>query len=183
MATLSFDQKKTLAAYECFFGTRYSTHSEKTSNTGTHVETQKMCYLLKVAGIEIGDFDYSWNFKGPFSPGLLALLRSIDRKDAEVSDFYEKASGKEQYLAGQLETIDELRKKLEIDVHQGQHVQWVEILGSLTYISRAMLPGAAFEAVNRRFIQEKAEYHDENTNRHAWELLEKANLLSARVAH
>lgn len=183
MATLSFNQKKTLAAYERFYGNRYSTHSGEENNTRMHVETQKMCYLLKVAGVEIGDFDYSWNFKGPFSPGLLALLRSIDRKDTEVLDFYERSSGKEQLLAGQSAKIDELREKLEIDTHQGSHEQWVEILGSLAYISRAMLPGATFEIVNQRLIQEKAVYCDENTNRHAWDLLEKADLLSVISTH
>lgn len=183
MATLDFDQKKTLVAYERFYGNRYNTHSEEINNTEIHVETQKMCYLLKVAGVEIGDFDYSWNFKGPFSPGLLALLRSIDRKDSDVLEFYEETSDKERFLSEQITKIDELREKLEIDAHQGQNVQWVEILGSLTYISRAMLPGATFEVVNRRLIQEKAEYCDENMNRHAWDLLNNANLLSTISAH
>lgn len=182
MTTLNFDQKKTLAAYERFYGNQYRTHSEQMGNTEIHVQTQKMCYLLKVAGVEIGDFDYSWNFKGPFSPGLLALLRSIDRKNAEVVDFYEKTSEKELFLSDQSAMIDELREKLEIDAHQKHHVQWVEILGSLTYISRAILPGASFEVVNQRLIQEKTEYNDINTNRHAWELLEKAQMLSTIVA-
>lgn len=178
MTTLSYDQKKTLVAYEHFYGNRYNTHSEEPNNTGMHVETQKMCYLLKVAGVEIGDFDYSWNFKGPFSPGLLALLRSMDRKNSDVLEFYEKVSEKEKYLSGQVSRIDELREKLEINKHRRDYVQWVEILGSLTYISRVMLPGAAFEAVNQRLIQEKSEYSDNYVNRHAWNLLNEANLLS-----
>ncbi len=183
MTTLNFNQKRTLAAYECFYGNRYVTHSEENSNTGTHVETQKMCYLLKVAGVEIGDFEYSWNIKGPFSPGLLALLRSMDRRDAEVLDFYEKSLGNDYLQSGQLSKIDELRNILEIDSHSGQHLQWVELLGSLTYISRAKLPGAGFKEVNQRLIQEKPEYGDEDTNQHAWELLSKANLLSTIATH
>ena len=177
MATLSFNQKKTLAAYERFYGNRYSTHSEEVNNTGMHVETQKMCYLLKVAGVEIGDFDYSWNFRGPFSLGLLALLRSIDRKESCVLEFYEDVSNKEKYLLGQTKKIDELHEKLEIEEHQTQKLQWVEILGSLTYISRAMLPGATFEVVNRRLVQEKTEYCDESVNRHAWDILNEAKLV------
>lgn len=42
MATLSFNQKKTLAAYECFFGNRYDTPAEGGGNTDIHVMTQKM---------------------------------------------------------------------------------------------------------------------------------------------
>lgn len=178
MAVLSFDQKKTLAAYERFYGLRYCTHSKENSNTGSHVEMQKMCYLLKVAGVEIGNFGYSWNFKGPFSPGLLALLRSMDRNDAEVLDFYEKTTKKDHFLSEQLDKIDELREKLEIDAHQEENEQWVEILGSLTYISRAMLPGADFKEVNQRLVQEKTEYCDVQKNRYAWDLLKAANLLS-----
>lgn len=183
MSVLSFDQKKILVAFERFFGNRYETHTEEKGNTNMHVETQKMCYLLKVVGVEIGDFDYSWNFKGPFSPGLLVLLRSIDRKDADVLEFYEKTAEKEKFLSGYGMKIDELREKLEIDQHQEKNIQWVEILGSLTYISRAMLPGADFDTVNKRLMQEKREYCDENMNRHAWELLNRANLLMTMASY
>lgn len=177
MLTLNYDQKKTLAAFERFFGSRYNTHAEENGNTSMHVETQKMCYLLKMAGIEIGDFSYSWNIKGPFSPGLLVLLRSIDRKDADVKEFYENADEKKKYLSGLETRIDELRKKLEIDKYYEQKEQWVEILGSLTYISRTMLPGADFEKVNERLIQEKSIYCNIDMNRHAWDLLNSMDLL------
>ena len=93
-----------------------------------HIETQKMCYLLKMAGIEIGDFDYSWNFRGPFSPGLLVLLRSIDRKATEVTEFYENSEEKEKLLDGLKTKIYELQKNLEIDKHLDQKEQWVEVL-------------------------------------------------------
>lgn len=183
MRELSFDQKKTLVAYEHFYGSRYNTHVGEVGSTGLHVETQKMCYLLKVAGVEIGDFDYSWNFKGPFSPGLLALLRSMDRNENVVQSFYGEQSEKESILSDCLTRIDKLRADLEIDEHQEQPVQWIEILGSMTYISRVMLPGANFETVNQRLVGEKSEYNDENTNHHAWELLERADMLSVATAY
>ena len=97
MSKLNFDQKRILVAFERFLGSRYNTHAGENGNTCMHVETQKMCYLLKKAGVEIGDFSYSWNFKGPFSPGLLVLLRSIDRKDADVAEFYENAEEKKGF--------------------------------------------------------------------------------------
>ena len=171
-------KKRTLATYERFFGERYDTHSGESSNTQMHVRTQKMWYLLKMAGVEIGDFDYSWNFKGPFSPGLLVLLRSMDRKDTEVQNFYGNDSDRGKFLAGQETKVDYLRRQLEIDEHRGQYVQWVEILGSLAYISRTMLPRAGFKAVNQTLVREKPEYRDEDVNRHAWNLLYKTKLLS-----
>ncbi len=177
MSALNFDQKKTLAAFERFFGSRYNTHAEENGNTYMHVETQKMCYLLKIAGIEIGDFSYSWNFKGPFSPGLLVLLRSIDRKDTDVTEFYANAKEKNRFLLGIESKIDELRENLEIDKHLEQKEYWVELLGSLTYISRTVLPGANFEEVNKRLTQEKSDYCDTDLNNHAWELLNNMKLL------
>ena len=182
MVGLSYDQKKTLVAYEHFFGNRYRTSSKESGNTDMHVETQKMCYLLKIAGVDIGDFDYSWNFKGPFSPGLLVLLRTMDRDGTAVSTFYEDSS-KEEFLLDCADKVDNLRKVLEIDKHQDKLVQWVEILGSLVYISRAILPGTDFEEVNQRFVAEKSEYCHKETNLHAWTLLNKANLLSTTTAH
>lgn len=177
MSELNFDQKKTLAAFECFFGSRYNTNTGKKDNTSMHIETQKMCYLLKMAGIEIGDFDYSWNFRGPFSPGLLVLLRSIDRKATEVTEFYENSEEKEKLLDGLKTKIYELQKNLEIDKHLDQKEQWVEVLGSLTYISRTVLPGSDFEEVNKRLIQEKAEYCNMDLNKQAWNLLKEMKLL------
>lgn len=183
MSALNFNQKKTLAAFERFFGSRYNTHAEENGNTCMHVETQKMCYLLKMSGIEIGDYSYSWNFRGPFSPGLLVLLRSIDRKEADVTEFYENAEEKEKLLSGLKAKIDELREKLEIAEHSDQKERWVEILGSLTYISRTVLPGADFEEVNKRLIQVKEECCDKQLNSHAWDLLNNMKLLETASSY
>ena len=178
MLTLNFDQKKTLALYEYFFGNKYKVNSEENDNTTVHVETQKMCYLLKVCGIEIGDFNYTWNFKGPFSPGLLAMLRSMDRNATGILNFYEQVSEKESFLLDHKSDINKLKDKLEIDLHQKDRMQWIEILGSLTYISRTMLPNADFEVANQRLIQEKPDYCDLKINEYAWNILNTANLLS-----
>lgn len=59
MTALNFNQKKTLVAYERFYGNRYCAYSDTCDNTDIHNAVQMMCYLLKVAGIEIGNFDYS----------------------------------------------------------------------------------------------------------------------------
>ena len=47
MSALNFDQKKTLAAFERFFGSRYNTHAEENGNTSMHVETQKNVLFIK----------------------------------------------------------------------------------------------------------------------------------------
>lgn len=183
MTTLNYNQKKILTAYEIFFGSRYQTYPGAVNNTETHTATQEMCFLLKISGIEIGDFQYSWNLRGPFSPGLLALMRSMDRNSEVVIDFYENETTKEEFSPDQVMKIDGLREILEIDEYRNQCVRWVEILGSLTYIARTMLPGSDFETVNQRFIQEKPEYSETSENQHAWNILNKARLLPTMTQH
>lgn len=58
MNPLSYIQKKTLVAYEMFFGNRY-VPNKTSDNNDLHVETEKMCYLLKMAGVEIGDYGFT----------------------------------------------------------------------------------------------------------------------------
>lgn len=179
MGVLNFNQKKTLAAYKCFYNSMYDTNTEKGNNTEMHILVQKMCYLLKVAGIQIGNFDFCWNVYGPFSPGLLSFLRSIDKHDPAVKDLYDKDDENlENFLSGQKESINDLRKQLKIDNHQNDQLKWLELLGSLTFISRTFLPGAPFEEVNKKLIYEKSAYNDENYNKEAWEILQNAKLLS-----
>ena len=176
-SAFSYDQKLTLAAYEAFFGNQYETSTNKKIRTDRHVEMQKMCYLLKVAGVEIGMFEFSWNIKGPFSPGLLALLHTIDSNTAQLKEFYKNTLEKDNVLLEFKDTISDLRGKLEIDAHKADQLNWVELLGSLTYISRAMLPGAGFDVVNSRLVFEKSKYRNKSVNRHAWEILKKVNFL------
>lgn len=177
MKQLTYDQKQALAAYKYFFGVQYQTNNGQ-NNTDMHVAAQKMCYLLKVSGVDIGDYEYAWNKKGPFSPGLLALLRSVDRNEVLVNDFYAQLGQEEDVLKKKAKKIAQLRDRLDIIKHKEEYVAWVEILGSLTYISRSMLPGKDFSVVNDRFVQEKAEYNNKSQNLEAWRLLKKAKVLS-----
>lgn len=177
MSELSFTQKRALVAHEIFFGRRYAGTSLEPSNTDEHVATEKMCYILKIAGVEIGDYDYSWNVKGPFSPGLLALLRSIDDQNDEVKKFYDEKTDKNLYLRKYEDVIEDLSEKLKIKEHMDIQYKWVELLGSLIYISRVMLPGENFEKIENRLKIEKKEYSDSALNHDAWDLLMQSQLL------
>lgn len=185
MATLSFDQKRLLAAFECFVGKKYETpQTSGSNNTSMHVEAQKMCYLLKLIGIEIGDFNYSWNERGPFSPGLLALLRSIDSNHEEVDSFYSDSKEKDKYIWNVKSEIEELSNSLGMDKNSCNSVAWIEILGSLAYLSRTVLPGADFEYVSsylkerkKEFYTNTPEYYNDEKNKEAWELLTAAGLI------
>ena len=178
MKQLTYDQKQALAAYKYFYGVQYQTNSGQ-NNTGMHVAAQKMCYLLKVIGVDIGDYEYAWNKKGPFSPGLLALLRSVDRNEELVNAFYAQLGKEEDVLKTKAKKIAQLRDRLDIIKHKNAYVAWVEILGSLAYISRTVLPGKGFKEVNERFVREKEAYNNKRQNLEAWRLLKKAKVLSS----
>lgn len=108
-------------------------------------------------------------------------MRSMDRKGADIIEFYENKPRDEEFFLDYVVKIDELRKNLEIDTYREQCIRWIEILGALAYISRTMLPGSDFITVNQRFIQEKPKYNKTAENRHAWDILNKANLLSPTI--
>lgn len=177
MCKLNYEQQKTLAVYETFFDQQYIVNCNNDQHTNEHVTTQKMVYLLQVAGIPIGDYDFSWNFKGPFSPGLLANLREIDSNADEVEIFYAE-NHQNPILSKELKKeILNIREMLELEKYKSCLLRWVELLGSLLYLSRSMLPGANYELVNQRLVAYKSDYCDFDENRRAWEALQAANLL------
>lgn len=174
MVGLDYDQKRFLAAFKKFYQIEYATNKGK-NNTTMHVIAEKMCYLLKMYGLEIGDFYYSWNIRGPFSPGLLALLRVTDNEECCVKEFYANESELNEYIYDG-DKIEELRRELHIGDSKNFE-QWTELLGSLTYISRTMLPGASFEVVQEKLLQEKRDYSDCSKNQEAWNLLQGIKLI------
>lgn len=182
MSTLTFDQKKTLSAFEYFFEEKYNADDQTDNNTELHVCAQKMCYLLKTCNVEIGDYDFSWNFRGPFSPGLLVSLRSLDNNKGIVDEFYngcDLENRKKSYLGEYyIERINEIKQDLKIKEHNGDISSWIEILGSLAYISRSIMPGADFERVNERLVKEKQQYSDIERNRDAWSTLRKVGAIN-----
>lgn len=177
MCKLNYGQQKTLAAYETFFNQQYIANCDNDQHTDEHIITQKMVYLLQVAGIPIGDYDFSWNFKGPFSPGLLANLRDIDRNSDEVEIFYAE-NHQNPILPKELkQEILKIRAMLELERYKFCLLHWVELLGSLLYLSRSMLPGANYELVNKKLMAYKNDYCNSDENHRAWKALQAANLL------
>ena len=184
MSKLDFDQRTILALYKVVFKEFYPAIESlaDTNMTDTHIETQKMCYLLKLRGIEVGDFDYSWNTRGPFSPGLLALLRSMDTKPKEIREFYSSPEQQRTIIPYNVtEKVNSIIKALHFDEHMEDRLDWVELLGSLAYLSNSVLPGAPFDLVNERLVSKKTQYSDIATNRTAWSFLKKAEMLALGV--
>lgn len=178
MSELTFEQKVILDLYKRFFGCQYPTEGSFDDKTQVHVNAQKMCYLLKMDGIDIGDFGYSWNFHGPFSPGLLAVLRSLDLQDEQVRTYYDSEIVQSESLSDvDQEKITTLIAKLRLSEHVENRGDWMELLGSLTFLSHSELPGESFDRIKNELRLRKDKFDDDSENSNAWNVLREANLL------
>lgn len=194
MSALNFDKRVILTLYKKFFGEDYPADGGQNSADrlkDVHIQAQKLCYLLKLRGLNVGDFGYSWNHYGPFSPGLQAQLREMDRVGKEIREFYQNYPGDQaiftdEDLAGSLfmaddrARVEKLAEALEIPAHKGERRDWVELLGTLAYLANAELPGVPFQSVEKLLVKRKPQYADSARNRRAWDLLCRAGLVSAR---
>lgn len=186
MAGLNFDERSILAAYRYFYGKNYPAAQEE--NTDAHVQAQKMCFLLSLKGIRIGDFGYSWNFHGPYSAGLQSQLRALDENEALVKTFYQEFGDGTQLMSddsvpgslfsiSQGENIKNLARSLRVAEKEDECRQWSELLGSLAFLSCSVYPGEQFETVNNELKVLKPQYTDKHYNRAAWKTLEKSGIL------
>lgn len=186
MAKLTFDERAILTAYRRFYGENYL--AQEGTNTDTHIQAQKMCFLLSLRGVSIGDFGYSWNYHGPYSAGLQSQLRALDQHADLVSEFYDSyqdecvlfSDGNEAsalFTTKQRDLIDELSRSLKVLECGEDKRKWSELLGSITFLGRYVFPGADFNMVNRELQKRKPQYSDNNYNYSAWTLLENIGIL------
>ena len=194
MPGLSFDDKVVLTLYKKFFGENYPAPEELAHGgapenlTDGHVKAQKMCYLLDLSGLRVGGYTYSWNTYGSFSPGLQAQLRRLDRLPADVSAYYGQDlsdsvlfanEGDENiFWAEDQRCIHSLIAALCIPQNSGEARRWIELLGSMAYISQNVFPHGEFEWVCDELVRRKPQYSNQEENRRAWDVLYSANLLS-----
>ena len=192
MVDLSFEEKAVLTLYQKFYDEEYPVPKDKREleeserMTNDHVKAQKMCYLLNLAGLNIGGFSYSWNTYGPFSPGLLVVLRGLDRKYMQVRAYYDKKLSDDVLYSSSIDSvfwpesktvIQTLKEALRISENKERIRDWVELLGSIAYISINEYPHGCFEWINDELKQRKRKYINDDENNRAWEVLRSANLL------
>lgn len=104
-------------------------------------------------------------------------MRDIDRNSDEVEIFYAE-NHQNPILPKELkQEILKIRAMLELERYKFCLLHWVELLGSLLYLSRSMLPGANYELVNKKLMAYKNDYCNSDENHRAWKALQAANLL------
>lgn len=180
MSNLSYNEKVILNLYERFYFEKYPfTSNDDGITTQTHINSQKMCYLLKMHGVNLANFCFTWNFRGPFSPGLLALLRSLDQQKQNAEEYYSKRSGLENklLLSEDNDKVDELIELLNLRSHKDDLPRWMELLGSLAYLSNSVFPYENDVLIINELIKRKNNFDNREENIEAWHTLEKAKLL------
>lgn len=198
---LGFNEQKFLELYRRFYGEPYPATEDK--NTNAHVKGQKAVYLLRLKQVSVGDYGFTWQQHGPCSDALQVMMRELDKAPESVAEFYQSfpdndASNKMLYsddpntqrlfCLEDAEKIDDVRKALDLpEEHSMQKDgddtpvrRWMELLGSLTYISTTRLPGASEERVwmELQKAKSKAKYLDAPEKGRALQVLRSAGLLS-----
>lgn len=198
MDSLSFTDREFLTLYKRFYGTRYpgdtslpSSEDNISSMTPPHVRGEKLCYILDLCQLSIGGYSYTWNYHGPYSPGLLAQLRELDGKQDEINSFYDQdlpdsiiftndRNPQSLFWADDQQRIDKLLDDLALPKDEREAGEKMELLGSLAYISLNVIPGAPYEEVVEELIARKPKYAAEGMAPKigvAWEAFQKLNPL------
>lgn len=177
MPNLTFNQRTVVDLYSQFYESSYPEQLSQGDVTRVHINAQKMCYLLKKIGINVGDYSYSWNFHGPFSPGLSVLLHSLDAQEENVQNYCDGREHPAIFSNDDQQKIASLIQNLRLKEHDCDRSKWMELLGSLAFISHSVLPGEDFANVEKVLKSRKPQFADDAQNREAWEVLKSASLL------
>ncbi len=159
---ISFLEGLALATYLEFFNHQYDVADERKYKEGPellvrHVEMQNLDFLLTVL-LGKDTYSYSWNFRGPYSPGFQILLNRLDTKKEDIAKFYEEYNKKremhyntyEEQLKGLLSyylnehSIMKVLKAIQILEGIFRKEMGSEIFAGLTYIERYVLPHERF---------------------------------------
>lgn len=172
---LSFNQRMILTLYPKFYGIKYQCGVAQKEVTQEHINVQKMCYLLKRFDIPVGSYGYSWDTYGPFSPGLQVTLHDLDMKGEDVDAYYDENT--ELFSEEECDKINRLIDILQLAEHDDERGRWMELLGSIAFLSYSVLPGEDFACVNHELVTRKEYFNDEDKDREAWNILENAGML------
>ena len=152
---LNYTQKTILTAFEKFYGFKYSVNKEDIENNTIHNLCQSLCYLLKTLDIEVGEYDYTLNYNTPYSPGLLATLRKMDRNEQEINEFYNNQEQDNFLSEEKLNLIEKLKNNLNIKNHENDIIGWIKEKSTLTYYSIGKYPNADIYSLKQKYLEEE----------------------------
>lgn len=203
---LGFNERRFLELYRRFYQTDYPAADDKNQNA--HVQGQKAVYLLMLKHVGVGDYSFTWQHYGPCSDTLQNMMRELDKRPQEVKAFYRSfppddtaksklysndSNAQRLFCPEDRERIDAAREQFRLSKKTGDTVdqagdtptrRWVELLGSLAYISTTRLPSASEEQVWKELqkAKSKEKYRNAPEKEEALRVLRAADLLSGAQA-
>lgn len=196
---LGFEERRLLFLYRAFYEEDYPA-VEVSQNA--HVKAQKMYYLLGLGGMNVGNHGFVWNQFGPFSDIVQETARKLDTKAEDIIDFYlrypvgaetdnkifsNESSPESLFEECDRERIVKIKEVLKISADRAEKDdygdtpmrRWVELLGSLAYISQSMLPGVESDRLINKLKNLKEKYATETQeNLDAINVLKDAKMLT-----
>lgn len=187
MSALNFQEKLILILYKKFFNENYDCQDRGKNEQGItqkHINAQKVGYYFSSMGIPVGDYSFSWDTAGPYSCVLQELLRGIDEKDNLVKELY--AGDTDEILSQLLESetqISQINKacKAMREVIKDEE-RGAELMASLLYISKTVMPYFDFESVKTELVRRKSYFGEKAYNSMSekiWEKLAEVELVPA----
>src|SRR5690606_941336 len=115
------------------------------------IEMQKLVYLGKTYGMRL-DYDFKWNFHGPYSTLLADVGYAIEKGDQNRLSTQAKIYTKGKICADQSK-LDRFRIAVAPYVND---VVWLEIAGSLIWVRQKYYPDIPFERCRDSLIRDVA---------------------------
>ena len=179
---LSVQEEVILAIYHLLYGKAYdcSPKLDADHKNPVHINAQKADFFFSQMMLPVGDYGFSWNYRGPYSAALQSELRILDEKATLVSEYYQDWDARKDVKLGEIFTQRQMKRAKDA-AEQVKEItsqeKGGELLGSLLYISTAVLPGYGFERVNEELQRRKEAFPDSEVNLRAWKSLEALHLV------
>lgn len=197
---LGFNERRFLELYRRFYREPYPAASA--NNQNAHVKGQKAVYMLMLKQVGVGDYGFTWQQFGPCSDTLQEMMRELDANPSAVEEFYQSfpqdnaetnkklysddSNSQRLFCLEDGEKIDAVREELQLPeekIEQDSNGdtpvrRWMELLGSLTYISETRLPGVGEERIWEELqkAKSKAKYLNAPEKKEAIQVLKTAKL-------
>ncbi len=121
------------------------------SSMDDRVMLQKAVFFMHELGVSCGDYTFSWDCYGPFSPDLSDDMKKEVKDDIQVN-FSQKAKG----------VIEKLKNLFGIQSDYTERY-WAETLASLYYLKNYMYPTSTDEAIVQKLEDIKRGSLDNHT--------------------
>lgn len=182
---LEVQEEVILALYQMFYDKPYDcTPPLEGGINRIHVNAQKASYIFSEMMVPTGGYGFCWNHLGPYSEQLQNHLRVLDGKPELVGEYYDQFNQNREEKLNDLFTRGQIQKIKRTAAVMKEVVNdevGGELVGSLLYISRTVLPGREFDKVNFELQKRKDYFSDDSINKQAWKALAELDLVPIAV--